>query len=149
MELDRTDIEILKILQENSRTSLKTISKKVMLSQPSVKSRMDKLTDYGYIKAFTIEIDYDKLGLHLAFFIRITDLRIHFKEFQKRLKRMYHISEFYSVTGSDNYIIKGFVKNTDEIDQLLSEMMSYGKITTSIILDHFTCDEFLNQLIDW
>lgn len=148
MELDRTDIAILKLLRENSRMSLKEISNKVMLSQPSVKTRLNKLIDHDYITSFTVGLNYNKLGFHITFIIRITDITVPFTELLAILKTKDEVLDIYSVTGSDNYIVKGFAKSTQNVDRLLSELMGYGKINTSIILDSYSNDSFLDILLD-
>ena len=44
-ELDHIDREILKMLQENARMSLKDIAKQVFLSSPAVSVRIDNLVE--------------------------------------------------------------------------------------------------------
>ncbi len=73
---------------------------------------------------------------------------LHFNELLTFLKTKNQLTEIFSVTGSDNYLIKGFMKNTEEIDDLLSELMNYGKINTSIILDAHLNPNFLDLLSD-
>ena len=51
-ELDHIDREILKMLQENARMSLKDIAKQVFLSSPAVSVRIDNLVESGYIEGF-------------------------------------------------------------------------------------------------
>lgn len=45
--MDDIDRKILKILQENARTSLKTIAEKTFLSSPAVSARIEKLEKMG------------------------------------------------------------------------------------------------------
>ena len=47
MTLDDIDRKILKILQENARTSLKTIAEKTFLSSPAVSARIEKMEKAG------------------------------------------------------------------------------------------------------
>ena len=49
-KLDRTDIKLIKLLQDNARYSLKYLAEQVCLSTPAVSSRIDKLEKNGYIK---------------------------------------------------------------------------------------------------
>ena len=46
MTLDDIDRKILKILQENARTSLKTIAEKTFLSSPAVSARIEKMGSF-------------------------------------------------------------------------------------------------------
>lgn len=57
--LDNIDWHILKLLQDNSRESISSLSTKVNLSRPSVKARILRMEDRGIIEKYTI-----KLGDH-------------------------------------------------------------------------------------
>ena len=50
--MDDIDRKILKILQENARTSLKTIAEKTFLSSPAVSARIEKLEKDGIISGY-------------------------------------------------------------------------------------------------
>ena len=55
MTLDDIDRKILRILQENARTSLKTIAEKTFLSSPAVSARIEKMEKDGIIIPFSAE----------------------------------------------------------------------------------------------
>lgn len=61
LRLDNTDIQILKILRDDSRVSVLELAKRVYLSSGAVNRRIMALVDAGVIKKFTIEIDREKL----------------------------------------------------------------------------------------
>jgi Lrp/AsnC family leucine-responsive transcriptional regulator len=61
LRLDNTDIQILKILRDDSRVSVLELAKRVYLSRGAVNRRIMALVDAGVIKKFTIEIDREKL----------------------------------------------------------------------------------------
>lgn len=146
MTLDKTDLKIIKLLQKNSRLSLKQLSKDVFLSQPSVKTRLQRLIESGYIESFTLKLNYQKLGFKIAFITRISDITVNFNELFAFLKQQKELTEIYSVTGSDNYIAKGFVRNTQEMEVLLSKLMNYGKLNTAIILESYDNSDPLQKL---
>jgi len=50
MKIDDVSWKILKILQENSRTSLKEIAKETGLSSPTIAERIQKMDEAGYVK---------------------------------------------------------------------------------------------------
>lgn len=51
-ELDHVDREILRMLQEDARMSLKDIAEAVFLSSPAVSVRIDNMIEAGYIEGF-------------------------------------------------------------------------------------------------
>ena len=62
VELDNTDIAILKSLMEDGRKSFRAISREIKVSTPTVKSRYERLVNIGLIKAVKPEIDLSKVN---------------------------------------------------------------------------------------
>jgi Lrp/AsnC family transcriptional regulator, involved in the regulation of lysine biosynthesis len=56
-KMDSLDLEIVKILQLNSRKSHVEIASEIGLSESAVRRRMKNLMDNGVIKRFTIEMN--------------------------------------------------------------------------------------------
>ncbi len=56
-DLDETDLEILRLLTEDARRSLRDIAGHVDLSAPAVSDRIDRLREQGIIRRFTVDID--------------------------------------------------------------------------------------------
>ena len=84
--MDLTDRKILKILEENSKSSLSDISRMVNLSIPSVRERINKMKDLNIIEKYTIDINYNSLGFGIDVIINITiknNLYADFKTFIK------------------------------------------------------------------
>ena len=61
VELDETDIAILKSLMDDGRKSFRAISREVKVSTPTVKSRYERLVNMGLIKSVKPEIDLSKV----------------------------------------------------------------------------------------
>jgi DNA-binding Lrp family transcriptional regulator len=61
VDLDDTDVAILKSLMEDGRKSFRAISREIKVSTPTVKSRYDRLVNMGLIKSVKPEIDLSKV----------------------------------------------------------------------------------------
>ena len=61
VDLDNTDIPILKSLMEDARKSFRAISREIKVSTPTVKSRYERLVNMGLIKSVKPEIDLSKV----------------------------------------------------------------------------------------
>ena len=72
--MDDIDRKILKLLQENARTSLKTIAEKTFLSSPAVSSRIERMEREGIILGYEAQVDPIKLGYHILAFINLNVL---------------------------------------------------------------------------
>jgi DNA-binding Lrp family transcriptional regulator len=62
VDLDDTDLAILKSLMEDGRKSFRAISREVKVSTPTVKSRYERLVNIGLIKSVKPEIDLSKVN---------------------------------------------------------------------------------------
>jgi DNA-binding Lrp family transcriptional regulator len=62
MELDRTDIEILRALQENGRLSFRSVARRTGVSVPTVSARVAKLEGMGILSGFHATLDPARLG---------------------------------------------------------------------------------------
>jgi DNA-binding Lrp family transcriptional regulator len=61
VDLDNTDIAILKSLMEDGRKSFRAISREIKVSTPTVKSRYERLVNIGLIKSVKPEIDLSRV----------------------------------------------------------------------------------------
>jgi DNA-binding Lrp family transcriptional regulator len=71
--MDNIDREIIRILEENSRTSFRKIARILNVSPMTVVKRVRRLEKACIIKKYTIQLDYDKLGYicNLCILIRV------------------------------------------------------------------------------
>ncbi|MDD1746960.1 MAG: Lrp/AsnC family transcriptional regulator [Methanomassiliicoccales archaeon] len=64
--MDLTDLNILKMLRQDSRESLGNIALKLGVSKATVSRRISKLEQEGYISGYTITTSSSKLGMMRA-----------------------------------------------------------------------------------
>ena len=60
--LDKIDLQILRILQENARLTTKELAARVSLSSTPVFERLKRLESGGYIKRYIAVLDAGKLN---------------------------------------------------------------------------------------
>ena len=89
--LDKTDIAILRILQENARITVKDLALKVHLSPTPVFERMRRLESGGYIQRYTAVLSPARLGRGFTVFCP-AGLRQH--EIPKWFEKMYAPIDF-------------------------------------------------------
>ena len=107
-ELDHIDREILKMLQENARMSLKDIAKQVFLSSPAVSVRIDNLVESGYIEGFHAQINTEKMGYHIKAFINLEVSPVDKKDFYPYIKSCKNVVECNCVTGDYSMLLEVF-----------------------------------------
>lgn len=100
--MDKTDIAILRALQEDGRASAQQLSEQVGLSPAPVWRRVKALESAGVIQGYSAQVDRSKVGLGGCMFAQIS-LERHSAEtvanFERSVRDAPEILECYSVTG--------------------------------------------------
>ena len=131
--MDHIDKEILRILQQNARTSLKTIAEKTFLSSPAVSARIEKLEKDQIITAYQAQVNPMKMGYHIMAFINLNVLPEDKQKFYKYAEEIPNILECSSVTGEYSVIMKVAFESTMQLDTFLGQLQKYGKTSTQIV----------------
>ena len=73
--LDKTDLAILRLLQENARATVKEIAEKVHLSTTPVHERIKRMEQTGVIKQYATLVDYTKVkkGLMVICYVSLKE----------------------------------------------------------------------------
>lgn len=137
-QLDRIDVQMLSLLQQNGRISQHDLAKAVGLSAPAVAERLRKLEERGIIEQFTTLLSARRLGWDIMAFISvgISGSR-YFADFRARVMEQPQVAECHSVTGQGSHLLKIRAENTVALEALLAEIQSWPGVqwtTTSIVL---------------
>jgi Lrp/AsnC family leucine-responsive transcriptional regulator len=122
--LDRTDRQILTLLQADGRIANVTLAKMVNLTPTPCLERVRRLEREGYITGYTALLDPKKVGAGLLVFVEISLLRNSpdaFSDFRREASKLTGILECHLVSGNFDYLIKARVKDMDEYRKLLGE----------------------------
>lgn len=108
-KLDKVDLQILRILQENSRLTTKELAAKVSLSSTPVFERLKRLETNGYIKKYIAILDVDKLNQGFMVFCKVKLQRVNYDiatEFARIIADIPEVTECYNISGSFDYLLK-------------------------------------------
>jgi Lrp/AsnC family leucine-responsive transcriptional regulator len=131
--LDDMDLKILKLLSEDSKMSYADMGLAVHLTGPAVHGRVKKMEKLGIIKNYSINIDYEKIGMPVTAFVRLqTSKKLSCSDVGKRLVKFSEIEECHSVAGEDDVIIKTRTKTPLDLQHLLDNMRTEGLSEKSI-----------------
>lgn len=127
IELDKIDLRILKILQENGRITNLQLSHEVGLSPAPTLERVRKLEQSNYIKSYHALVDEELLGLGIKTFIQI-QLDFHknntIQVFLEEIEAIKEITECHHVTGQCDFLLKAYVKDIKSYERLIMDKIS-------------------------
>lgn len=133
-ELDRLDIAILEALQENARTPLSEVGRRVGLSQPATSERVKRLEDRGILAGYSARLDAAALGLGMMAIIRLKTTHEHIKPALKAFAEMPHVIEVHRLTGEDCFLLKVLVPTPGQLETIVDTIARFGAVTTSLVL---------------
>lgn len=134
---DKLDREILNVLNEDSRVSLREVSIKLNISPGTAKNRVDHLVNKGVLKGYTIVLDPIKLGYtHTAVIMIQTHGEID--SVKNCVMRFPNIISAYQTTGEFDLVIIAKSRGTEDLavfTSQLSKIIGVQRIITDIALD--------------
>lgn len=107
--LDKTDIDIIKALSQDSRMSVRELAFAVHRSPTPVFERLRRLEREGVIKAYTVLVDREKIGRGFTVFCNVKLQNIsteNHEGFAREVEAMAEVTECYNVSGSFDYLLK-------------------------------------------
>lgn len=146
-ELDKTDLAILRTLQQNARLTTKELAAQVHLSTTPVFERQKRLERMGYIRKYVAVLDADKLNRGFVVFCNVKLRRMNrdiARDFTERIKEVKQVSECYNISGNFDYMLKihapdmkayqEFILNT------LGAIESVGSIESTFVMSEIKND---------
>lgn len=131
--IDRTDIEILKLLGENSRIQWKELGQQIHLTGQAVGNRIRRLEDMGIIEQYTIAINRIKLGQVVTAFVTLFVNTANHLEFQNFFQEEEEaISEVHRISGDGCYLLKTHFASNEELDSFLARLLKYGNYRVNL-----------------
>jgi Lrp/AsnC family leucine-responsive transcriptional regulator len=133
MMIDQIDRMILEALQRDARMSLKELAALAGLSSPSVAERVRRLEERGVIRGFTVQIDPKALGYTIQAIVRVKPLPGKLHIVGQVLESIPEFVECDRVTGDDCYVARLFVRDIEQLDEILDRIVDRAETSTAIV----------------
>ncbi len=141
-QLDKTDLQLLKILQENGRISIKELAQRVHLSPTPVFDRVRRLESTGVIERYTAVLNAAKLGQGFLVFCSVRLRRMGkdiAHDFVERVKDIPEVAECYNISGEFDYLLKIYAPDMQYYNEfcinVLGTIESLGSIQSSFVMN--------------
>jgi Lrp/AsnC family transcriptional regulator, leucine-responsive regulatory protein len=139
--LDKMDLAILRLLQENARITVKEISEKVHLSTTPVHERIKRMEETGVIKQYATLVDNTKVKKGLMVICYVS-LKEHSKnagdKFIKTILELSEVIECYNISGEFDFMLKVVAENMDAYYDFhvnkLSQIENMGHVQSAFVM---------------
>ncbi|MEQ9715406.1 MAG: Lrp/AsnC family transcriptional regulator [Candidatus Asgardarchaeia archaeon] len=123
-----SNLELLRILKENSRIPFVKIAKIFGVSETAVRKRIKKLEKEGIIKKYTIEVNLKKIGLEMALIGMDTKPEYYISTIEK-LKEMDEVVNLYASSGDHMIMIECWFKSSEKLRKFIKTLESMEGVT--------------------
>jgi Lrp/AsnC family leucine-responsive transcriptional regulator len=123
----------LRILRTDPRMTVSELARRVGMSAPAVRERLQRLEEAGVIKGYHVEIDPAALGYPIAIVIRVRPMPGKLSKVAELAESLPQVVECHRITGEDCYFIRAYIEGLDQLDRLQDKFAAYGQTTTSLI----------------
>jgi DNA-binding Lrp family transcriptional regulator len=139
--LDKIDLAILKLLQQNARITVKELSEKVHLSTSPVHERVRRMEQNGVIQQYVTLLNAAKVGKGLMAICYVS-LRQHSKnagdKFIRSIQEMDEVLECLTISGEFDFMLKVVAENMDDYYHFhvnkLSQVDNVGNVQSVFVM---------------
>ncbi|HIP64917.1 MAG TPA: Lrp/AsnC family transcriptional regulator [Pyrodictium sp.] len=142
-QLDRLDREIVRLLAEDARLSIRSLAARLGVAPSTLHARLQRLVANGVIKRFTIIPDYDQLGYTITALTLLAVEGKYIESIARELTSYPNVVAVYDITGDYDLAIISKFKNIDGLNKFLKTVNRNPHIrrtVTSVVLKVFKED---------
>ncbi len=134
-KIDDFDIQLLQMLQANSKVSSQELADGVNLSASPAWRRVRRLEESGVIEKYVTILNRQQLGLNTMAYVHVSLIEhteSAIKIFDNFVDSQEQVIECCSVTGADDYLLKVVAKDPEDLESfIMQKMLRLGIVRSS------------------
>ncbi|MDE1150443.1 MAG: Lrp/AsnC family transcriptional regulator [Azospirillaceae bacterium] len=132
VELDKIDIKLLHLLQDDASLAVADLAERVALSANACWRRVKRLEEAGLIRRRVALLDADRLGCGITVFVAIRTNQHNedwLENFARGVADIPEIVEFYRMSGDVDYLLKVLVADIPHYDRVYKRLIKVTQLT--------------------
>lgn len=122
--LDRTNLNLLDLLQKDARASVIGLSRAVNRAESTVRERISALEREGILRGYRALVDAEKLGFHARALLRADcDLR-HVPELARALGAIPQVTGAMLTTGTKPLVVQVMAEDLPRLEEVLETRLA-------------------------
>ena len=125
--IDKTDCDILHLLQNNSRITNAELAEQVNLSPSPCLRRVKQLEQAGTIQRYVTLVDATSVGLPISVFIHVSlekQNNENLKHFESSIDTYPEVMECYLMTGESDYLLRVVLSDLESYEHFLRDKLT-------------------------
>jgi Lrp/AsnC family leucine-responsive transcriptional regulator len=131
--LDARNVKLLRLLRDDPRRSVSEMARRIGMSAPAVRERIQRLEESGIIRGYRLELDARALGYPISAFLRVRPMPGKLAKIGELAQRLPQVVECHRITGEDCFVMRLYLERLEDLDPLLDRFLAYGQTTTSLV----------------
>jgi len=130
--MDRTDLELLTLIQRDDSISLEDMAAHVGLSKTPCWRRIQKLEQQGYVRKRVALLNSDKFNLGVSVFVQVKTNQHDanwLDNFSNVVAQFPEVVEFYRMAGEYDYLLRVLVSDIKAYDEFYKRLISATSLT--------------------
>jgi DNA-binding Lrp family transcriptional regulator len=132
VKIDETDMQIINLLQEDSRLSFNKIAHKLGISVGTALNRVKSLEEKGALKGYTVIVDPNKVGYSLTAIILIQAEGKHLLDVEKEIAKMNNVISVYDITGDFDIIVVARFKDRESLNAFIKHLLTVPYVKRTV-----------------
>lgn len=121
--MDVIDYQIIEFLAQDGRMPFAQIAAQIGKSTATVHQRVRRLRERGYIKSFTVDLDWEALGYPLDSFVSIRDNESHgLEDLADRIRSIPFVISAAAVSGEFDLLLHIKARSSNHLGEILDEL---------------------------
>lgn len=144
MTYDNIDIEIIDLLLQDGRASLRSIAEEIGVSVTTVSNHLNEMEQEGIIEGFKPVLSYPDLGYTVTSVLMIKAEGDDILELVEELSEEDSFLNVYEVTGDFDVIAVGKFQHTEEMNDIIKDLLNNPMVretNTNVVLSTVKEDE--------
>lgn len=140
-QLDQTDLNILRTIQQNAKLTTKELAVAVNLSPTPVFERLKRMERQGYIRRYVAVLDAEKLDRGLIVFCNVKLRHMNrdiAHDFVSRVSAIPEVTECYNISGNYDYLLKVHARDMKQYQEFvinkLGTIESLGSLESTFVM---------------
>ena len=132
--LDGVNSRLLRELHDDPRITMSALARRVGMSAPAVRERVNRLEKAGVIRGYRADIDPAALGLPVAAWVRVRPGPGQLPKVADLARRSPEVAECHRITGDDCFLLKLHGPSIEGLEALLDSFLMFGRTTTAVVV---------------
>lgn len=145
-QLDTVDRQILQLLQDNAKYTIKEIATQLGMTTTPVYERIKRMEEDGYISSYVALLNKHRLGLGLMVLCKVS-LKEHSSQqiaaFEQQIQSCAEAVECYQTAGDFDYTLKLILPDMDTYQQFMNahinELPNVKAVKSSFVMKEVKC----------